>query len=240
VPELLPLLRQIAAYTPLAGRVLTMDAGLSSRSIAKGVVEQFGAHYCLSIKENQPRLYAAVAALDFDTHEIDHETREAGHGRIERRTIKAMDAPEHVKALYPHVQQVFLIDRYTTRTVRRRKKSGSRRFVRQEVRTHIAQLGLTSMTSREAGPGHLLAYIRSHWGIENKIHWVRDVVYREDASRVRTRSRPRIMVTLRNLAIGLIRQSGQRGIAKALRILRRDNSQIIAIMGLAPTQETPS
>lgn len=240
VPELLPLLRDLAGYVPLAGRVITMDAGLTARTIAKGIVEEFGAHYVLTIKENQPTLYAALAALDFDTPAPDHTVSETGHGRRERRTIKVLDVPEHVKTLYPHIAQVFLIDRYTTRRVRRRKPGGSRKFVTETRTTHIAQLGITSMTGREAGPEHLATYVRDHWGIENKIHWVRDVTYREDASRVRTKARPRIMVTLRNLAIGLIRQAGHAGIAATIRILKHDTNQILAMMGLANHPETPS
>jgi hypothetical protein len=78
------------------------------------------------------------------------------------------------------------------------------------------------MSAREAGPEQLLAYVRGHWGIENKVHWVRDVTFREDASQVRTGNRPRIMATLRNLAIGLIRQSGHTAIAATIRAMKHD------------------
>jgi predicted transposase YbfD/YdcC len=62
--------------------------------------------------------------------------------------------------------------------------------------------GVTSLSSREAAPEHLATYVREHWSIENKIHWVRDVTFREDASQVKTGSPP-VMATLRNLVIGL-------------------------------------
>ena len=68
---------------------------------------------------------------------------------------------------------------------------------------------------------------------DNKVHWVRDVTFREDTSRVRTGSRPRIMVTLRNLAIGLIRRAGYTKIAAAIRRIRYDTTMLIAILGIS-------
>jgi predicted transposase YbfD/YdcC len=221
VPEFLPLLARLDERFPLAGRVITVDAGLTARSIGTGIVEEFGAHYVMTIKENSKNLYTALCALDFDTPPVGAASSDKGHGRREKRTITVLDAPEHVKALYPHVAQVFLLERFVTRKVRTRRKN-SRKYRTEVVSTHIAQVGITSMSAREAGPEHLLAYVRGHWSIENKVHWVRDVTYREDASQVRTGNRPRIMVTLRNLAIGLIRQSGRTAIAATIRAMKHD------------------
>ena len=67
---------------------------------------------------------------------------------------------------------------------------------------------------------------------DNKVHWVRDVTFREDSSRVRTGPRPRIMATLRNLAIGLIRQAGYTKIAATIRKIKYDTSLLLAILGL--------
>jgi hypothetical protein len=83
-------------------------------------------------------------------------------------------------------------------------------------------------------PLHLAGYIRRHWRIENKIHYVRDVTYREDASRVRTASRPRVMAT-GNLAIGLIRQAGHTKIAATTRKIRYDPRLLLTILGLENT-----
>jgi Transposase DDE domain len=103
------------------------------------------------------------------------------------------------------------------------------------VRSAVAALCITSLSAREAAPVHLAGYVRGHWSIENKIHWVRDVTFREDASRVRTASRPRIMVTLRNLVIGLIRQAGHTKIAATIRKIKRDPRLLMAILGLPDT-----
>jgi predicted transposase YbfD/YdcC len=140
-----------------------------------------------------------------------------------------MDAPADLG--FPHAAQVFLLERYTTRKVRKRIK-GSRRYKTVQVTTAVAVLGVTSLSSREATPQHLATYARGHWSIENKIHWVRDVTFRKDASQVKTGSRPRIMATLRNLVIGLIRQAGHTRIAATIRKIKNSPPLLLAILGL--------
>ena len=131
---------------------------------------------------------------------------------------------------------MFLLERYTTRKVRKRTK-GSRRYKTVEVTTAVAVLGITSLHSREAAPAHLATYVRGHWSIENKIHWVRDVTFREDGSQVKTGSRPRIMATLRNLVIGLIRQAGHTRIAATIRKIKNNPPLLLTILGLHPSRQ---
>lgn len=110
--EFIPLLAQLNAYAPLAGRVLTFDAGLTAKANARAVVERFGAHYVVALKENAGKVYHAICALAFDPLPIGAEmTGKRAHGRCERRTIKVMDAPAQIKELYPHAAQAFVIDR---------------------------------------------------------------------------------------------------------------------------------
>ena len=200
VPEFQPLLRDL----DIAGWVLTMDAGHTVRSHATFIAEELLAHFVMIVKGNQKGLFERLDALDWASVPVTHKSAGTGHGRRETRTIQVMDAPADLG--FPHVAQVFLIERHTTRKIRRRKKN-SRKYTTKEIRSAIAVLGITSLSAREAAPEHLAAYVRGHWSIENKVHWVRDVTFREDASQVKTGSRPRIMATLRNLAIGLIRQA---------------------------------
>lgn len=183
VPAFQPLLRGL----PLSGWVLTMDAGHTVRSHAAFITEELLAHYVMIVKENQQRLFTRLDALHWAAVPVSHTTVDKGHGRRERRTIRVMDAPADLG--FPHAAQVFLIERYTTRTVRKRTK-GSRKYKKVQVHTAVAVLGVTSLSAREAAPVHLATYVRGHWSIENKIHWVRDVTLREDASQVKTRSRP--------------------------------------------------
>jgi predicted transposase YbfD/YdcC len=233
VPEFQPLLRGL----DLAGWVLTMDAGHTVRSHATFICEELLAHFIMIVKGNQKGLFARLDALDWASVPVTCKTTETGHGRRETRTIQVMDAPADLG--FPHAVQAFLIERYTIRKVRRRKKN-SRKYTTKEVRTAVAVLGITSLSAREAAPEHLAAYVRGHWAIENKVHWVRDVTFREDMSQVRTGSRPRIMATLRNLAIGLIRQAGYTKIAATIRRIRNDPSLLLAILGLQTSRETTS
>jgi hypothetical protein len=87
---------------------------------------------------------------------------------------------------------------------------------RQEWRTEVVY-AITSLSAAQATEAELAAWIRGHWCVENRLHWVRDVTFDEDRSQIRTRNGPRVMATLRNLAIGLLRLAGATNIAQALR-----------------------
>jgi predicted transposase YbfD/YdcC len=116
--------------------------------------------------------------------------------------------------------------------VSRARVRKGKRWVKKKINSAIAVFIITSLDAREAAPAHLAGYVRGHWTIENKVHWVRDVTFREDASRVRTGRRPRIMGTLRNLTIGLIRQAGYTRIAATIRRIKYDTALLLAILGL--------
>lgn len=235
VPEVQPLLRDLAAGGEgVGGCVFTMDAGHTVRAHAVFIVTELPAHYVMTVKGNTPTLFAALNAIDGEKAPIVHRSTDNRRGRAEARTIQVADVPESVD--FPHAAQVFLIERTTVRTVYKKVK-GSRGRKKTKVRHAVAALGITSLSAREASGEHLATYVRSHWGIENKIHWVRDVTFREDASKVRTDSRPRIMATLRNLVIGLIRQAGHTRIAATIRKIKNDPHLIYALMGLPTTSQ---
>lgn len=108
---------------------------------------------------------------------------------------------------FPHVGQVARVER-----TRQQVTSG-------KVHTEVAYL-ITSLSPEQASPERLLALNRGHWEIENRLHWVRDVTFGEDLSQIRKGSGPRMMATLRNLAISLVRLYHKAsGIAEALRDL---------------------
>ena len=77
--------------------------------------------------------------------------------------------------------------------------------------------GVTSLAPAQASPARLLALVRAHWTIENRLHWVRDVTFDEDRSQIRRGAGPQVMATLRNLAISLLRLAGAPFIAPAVR-----------------------
>jgi predicted transposase YbfD/YdcC len=101
----------------------------------------------------------------------------------------------------------------------------------QRTRKEIAYC-ITSLTADQAGPEQLAAYIRGQWAIENRLHWVRDMAYDEDRSQIRKANGPRVMASLRNLAIGALRQDGHTNIASGLRWAGRDPSRALHVLGI--------
>ena len=119
---------------------------------------------------------------------------------------------------FPHAAQVFRIHRKTIHL-----KSGK---VAEET-----AYGVTSLTPEQATPEHLLALVRGHWHIENKLHYVRDFTYDEDRSQVRTGNGPRAMSSLRNLAIELIRSKAWSGIPTGNRHYAARPQAVLALLG---------
>jgi predicted transposase YbfD/YdcC len=91
---------------------------------------------------------------------------------------------------------------------------------------------VTSLSEHQAGPKQLATYIRGHWGIENRSHWVRDRVFDEDRSSVRVGGAPQALATLRNLAISLLRLAGFKNVARGLRWAAWDHTRALGLMGL--------
>jgi predicted transposase YbfD/YdcC len=231
IPEIGPMLLELSSWFPLAGHVLTADALHTQREFTITICEKLLAHYVLTVKRNQENLYQALAGLCW-AGAARHSTTDDGHGRAERRSHLAMDAPEQIRALFPHVRQVVKVIR--TRTVTSWKSDGSRKARITRTSTETVYL-ITSLTSREAAPEHIAAYIRSHWGIENQVHWVRDATLSEDSSSTRTASRPANLATLRNAQLGIIRQHGSNDIAATRRQARYDNDLLHALIRLELT-----
>ena len=198
--------------------MLTADALHTQRAHARHLVEQLAADYALTVKENQPTLFARLDALP-RTDIPAHTTNNTRHGRVERRTIQIHPAPDDIG--FPDVAQVFLIERYVTDTT-----SGKH--------SAVAVLGITSLPGHRADAPHIADHVRNHWGIENKLHYVRDVTYGEDASQVRTGNAPRVMASFRNLAVSILRLAGNTNIAAALRATSRDFTRPLTLLGIRP------
>jgi predicted transposase YbfD/YdcC len=230
IAQFAPLLRELDACYPLAGHVITADAFHTVKAHARLACEELLAHYVFTVKGNRPALRAELEALNWKKARR-HATEERRHGRWEKRTVQVLDAPAHVRRRFPHARQAARVERHVTRYARVKK---GRRTVKKAVKSAVTVYVITSLDAREAAPAHLAGYVRGHWVIENKVHWVRDVTFREDASRVRTGSRPRVMATLRNLAAGLIRQAGYTKIAATIREIRHDTALLLTVLGLKP------
>ncbi|TFH65031.1 MAG: ISAs1 family transposase [Gemmatimonadales bacterium] len=141
-----------------------------------------------------------------------------GHGRVENRQIwVSSDLAGYLD--FPHCQQVFRIERTVT------KLDGT-------PMRHEVVFGVTSLRAAEGSPRRLLELNRGHWGIENRLHWVRDVTFDEDRSQVRKGAGAQAMAALRNLTIGLLRRAGATNIAAALRHCIQHAEKTLRLIGL--------
>jgi len=184
--------------------LITADALHTQREHAT-YLHRRGAHYLFTVKRNRPTLHAALAALPWAA--VDRQVRrQCGHGRAETRSIAVLAAASvpGIDALFPHAAQVIRVIR--TRTDRATGK-----------RSREVVYAITSLDHRQADPGLLAGWLQDHWGIENRVHHVRDVTHGEDASRIRTGTGPQLMAALRNTDLNLARLRGETNIAAAQR-----------------------
>ncbi len=179
----------------LRGWIVTGDAKFTQKAIVQRVMAQ-GGDYVLTAKANQPTLCDDIATL-FAEPQVVAETitrtqRIDLHGsRIEVRRLQAASALTAEYTGWPGLQQVFRLER-----CRIDKRTGER--------TTTVVFGITSLQPDCADANRLAALSRGHWSIENRLHWVRDVAFGEDASRIRSGHAPQVMTILRNVAIGFL------------------------------------
>jgi predicted transposase YbfD/YdcC len=193
---------------PIAGKVITTDALLTQRQLARYLVQQ-NAHYQFTVKGNQPQLLADLELAFQQRQKPDFVSpASCGHGRIEIRKIWTTTELNHYLD-FPHVQQAFLIERTVTK-----KKTG---------KASLEQAyGVTSQTPQQASAEKLLAINRGHWTIENGCHYILDWNYDEDRCRIRTGYGPENITRLRRFAIGLIKTKGAKNVAQKMRQLNRN------------------
>lgn len=209
----------------LAGRVVTLDALLTHRAIAQTIVDGQG-DYVMMAKENQPGLCQGIAGLLATPPHVPGatplhtaQTTDRGHGRRERRRlVTRVLLPGDSD--WPGARQIFRIERQ-----RIEQKTGA-------INTETTY-GITSLAADEASPRQLLALLRGHWHIENRVHWVRDVTFDEDRSQVRTGAIPQVMAAVRSTALGLLRASGATNIAAATRYYAARPSEALTLLGIA-------
>lgn len=189
IPELLRVL-------DLAGAIVTLDAAGTHVETVRIIREQEG-HYLLTVKGNQPKLQAAVQACFAAACESDYasvtwdqfEEVEDGHGRHEERYVTVIYDPPGLPAAWRDVAAIIEVNR--ERTVNGTHTSTTHYY----------------LTSHPGTAAELAGFIRGHWSIENGLHWVLDVVFREDKSRVREGHAGANLAMLRRVAVSLLRHA---------------------------------
>ena len=193
----LPALLQVLA---LKGCIVTIDAMGCQTEIVKTIVAQ-EADYVLSLKGNQGtlhrevhELFAHAQATQFQDVAHDfHETVNKNHGRLEVRRHWTITEAEYLHYVNSKQRWAGLASIGMVEAERQIGESVSR-----ETRYYIASLGCDAKRFAEA--------VRGHWGVENSVHWVLDIAFREDESRVRVDNSPQNFAVLRHIALNLLRQ----------------------------------
>lgn len=211
-------------------RVLTGDALYCQRALCQQVLDA-GGDYLLTVKPNQPDLYAAIQLL-FDPPPNDptvapptvqQTARQVtkGHGRIEARSLRAStDLTDYLN--WPGLAQVVRVERTWTEG---------------DQTTQSVGYAITSLRPIRTTADQLLVLRRGHWMIENGVHYVLDVTFREDASRLRVGHGPVVFAWLRRAALSLLRRAGHQRIAQRLRYHSVHPEAALALLGITlPTR----
>lgn len=217
IPELLNLL-------DISGAIITLDAMGTQRTIAAQIIEQ-GGDYILALKGNQGSLHKSVKAFfeaaeqsQWAGIELSHsDATEAGHHRIEHRQVWAVPLSQ-VPALACHSKWKGLA---TVVMVKRERQLWHKTTT--EVCFYI--------TSLAADATFLAQAIRSHWGIENSLHWVLDVTFQEDQSRIRNGHGPENIGLLRRLSLNLLkRESSKQSLKQKRYRAAMDNDFLVKVL----------
>ena len=210
--------KPLLAPLPLTGTVVTSDAMQANRDNALFLRKAKKAHYLWPVLGNQPTLNATLNALAWEDAPAAAATSEISRGRIETRTIRVLPAPAGTG--FEDAEQALLIERYTTY-----KKKGQWHTRAEAV------LYITSLRADETTPEDLLAHVRGHWRVEHA-HWLRDVIWKEDKSLIRTGNGPQVWSAITNLVITLFRIHGVTGYTEETRRIAQDPHRALRMLDL--------
>ena len=194
----IPAVRELSSGLDLTGRMVTVDAMHAQHETARCLLGRRTAYVLSAIKDNQETILEDLEAIDWSDAPW-HETLDKGHGRIERRRGAVVDLSGAEWDGYANLhgrRQALRIER-------------EREVLKTGKRSIEVTYRLTSLGAERAGPEELLALVRNHRHIENRLHYVRDFTYDEDRCRAWVRHLPRNLACLTNAAIAIVRCNGR-------------------------------
>jgi predicted transposase YbfD/YdcC len=220
------LVERLSANGGLKGATISIDAMACNATIA-GAITAAGAHYLLAVKSNQPTLRAEIeeyfASAPGEVVSMVNDL-DKGHGRLEERTVWVSRETDWLAGERRFPGELRMPGATTIVKVRSRTELKER--CRTETRYYISSAALTAQAAAEA--------VRGHWGIENRLHWVLDVVFGEDQARLRTGHGARNMAVVRHFAINLVRAVADK---KSIKLRRKaagwDVRYLASILGLS-------
>ena len=208
IPELLARLGEDGG---LEGALVSIDAIATNATIASAIRAE-GADYLLAVKANQPTLRAEVEAAFEEAPAVRLQTAvevDKGHGRIEERRVQVLSDVDRLDGRRRFPGELRLPDVACLIRVESRVQLADKS--RKDVRYFISSAGLSAERAAAA--------VRGHWGIENRLHWVLDVLFKDDQSRLRKGHGAKNMAVVRHFALNLIRSANDKKSLKTRRKL---------------------
>ena len=216
IPELLDLV-------DVRGALVTIDAAGTQTEIAEKIVDK-GGDYLLAVKGNQPTLHNAVIEHFADVDNTSapfasFETHDHGHGRDEIRRVSISHAVDKIESAERWRNLSTLIRIESTRTLKGKTSTEDRYYI---------------SSRKNLTPKRALADVRSHWGIENELHWVLDVAFLEDDCRVRAGNAAANFSAVRQLALALLKKRTETkvGIKNRRLLAAWDHKFMLQVIGL--------
>lgn len=202
----IPVAKRLLKHLDLRGKIVTGDALLTQRQLCLQIVDG-GGEYVFKVKDNQHQLYDDIRRLFTDVPPqpdfVAVQSVEGTHGRIDKRVL-IVSSMLQTYSDWPHLAQVFQVVRRVTNP-----HTGET--------SEETSYGVTSLRRTEVSPARLLQIVRAHWGIENGLHYRRDVTMHEDQSRVRLQRAPQVMAALNNFVLSLLAWLGYSNVPQARR-----------------------
>ncbi len=215
----------LLAYTLLPSRLAEIDVPFGCQTENARLIREGEGHYLLAVKGNQPTLQTAVGAVfaradaaGYDGVRSDHHTTtEVGHGRQEERSVSVIYDPVGLPPEWPDAAAVVSV-------------------LRERAANGVGTTTVHYYPSSHAGTAKAMgAFLRGHWGIENGLHWVLDVAFREDESRTSDLNAGANLAMLRRVAVSLLKRVKARGSIETRRLMAAwDDEFLLKVLQAIP------